>query len=236
MPQAPSQAPVSDGEVRYLLDYLSSHPDRPACRLTEYGEADAIFVFGRLSPLVAETAARLYRAGRAPRIIITGGLGKDSGKVLTENEVAEAILVGALCEYYGVPREALLLEMKATNGAQNAEFGLRLLTEKLGHRPRRLILVMHAAQLHRLTEQFHTVAGQQGYPSIAVQACPADMEEFNPADLQQRLELVDELERLRTWPGETWPETNLVKLRPQPVLPAHLLAIARQLERERPAA
>lgn len=59
-------------------------------------------------------AAELYAAGRAERIVLTGGVG--------EAGVAEAEVAAALAESLGVPRSALVLESRSTSTEQNARF------------------------------------------------------------------------------------------------------------------
>ncbi len=59
-------------------------------------------------------AVRLFEQGRAPVIVLTGGVG--------EAGVAEAEVAASLAEAQGVPRSALVLESRSTSTEQNAQF------------------------------------------------------------------------------------------------------------------
>ena len=88
------------------------------------GVFDAIVVLGcRVDPggvpshaleRRAEHAARLYREGRAPLVVVTGGVG-DHGP--SEASVAAGVLARA-----GVPRDAILIEDSSTSTWENARF------------------------------------------------------------------------------------------------------------------
>lgn len=86
---------------------------------TDYGRsADVIVVFGarvhadgRLSDALADrvrTGVDLYRAGRAPRLLFSGG--RDSGATLSEPEAMRAFAIEA-----GVPSEAIILDETGRN-------------------------------------------------------------------------------------------------------------------------
>jgi len=72
---------------------------------------------GRASPALARRAlhgARLWREGRAPRLVLTGGVGDHPP---SEAQVAADLALGA-----GVPASALSLEERSTSTAENARF------------------------------------------------------------------------------------------------------------------
>src|SRR5690242_9179500 len=77
-------------------------------------KADGIFVFGRYDWHVPETAAWLYTSGYGRYVMVSGGLGKDSGYLTTLSElpgvrVPEAAYLAILANsVYGVPTEALV--------------------------------------------------------------------------------------------------------------------------------
>lgn len=90
-------------------------------------------------------AARLYRAGKAPRVVVA------AGNLPWEPDVRpEAELIAELLVEWGVPRDALLLDTASRNTAENAantrtlmaQHGLRtgLLVTSAGHMPRALAL------------------------------------------------------------------------------------------------
>jgi uncharacterized SAM-binding protein YcdF (DUF218 family) len=140
--------------------YGALERQHPPVALAATPTADAIIVLGgavgqplppRLAPDLNAAAdrvlhaARLYHAGKAPRLIIAGGH-LPWGRVVRP----EAELIADLLVEWGVPRAALLLDTTSANTAENAanagalmrEHGLRtaLLVTSAGHLPRALAL------------------------------------------------------------------------------------------------
>ena len=124
------------------------------------GAADAIVVLGcgsaaRLARRV-ERGARLYRAGAAPLLLLSGG-GRGSEP---EAEVMRRLALAA-----GVPEAALLLESGSRNTWENAQESAHLLRLRgLG----RVVLVSDRAHLPRAALQFRLagldIAGRSGVP------------------------------------------------------------------------
>jgi uncharacterized SAM-binding protein YcdF (DUF218 family) len=99
-------------------------------------KADAIFILGSRTNVVAEYAAELYHKGLAPYVICSGGFGKDAPQdALPEAEVFAEILVNA-----GVPEDRIIKEPNATNTGENISFTEKLLQE-LGYEFHSFILV-----------------------------------------------------------------------------------------------
>ncbi len=76
---------------------------------------------GRPSPALerrVRTAVALWKAGRAPRIVMTGGVG--------ENPPSEAEAAARLAHALGVPESALVRESQSTTTAENAQFAARV--------------------------------------------------------------------------------------------------------------
>jgi uncharacterized SAM-binding protein YcdF (DUF218 family) len=116
-------------------------------RLPRPAPADAIVVpgaavrpDGTASPALARRAragAEAWRAGLAPRLVLTGGI--------VRHPPAEAVVAAAIARRLGVPEEALVLEIEARTTAENAR---RVAALGLG---RRVIVVtddFHAARCH----------------------------------------------------------------------------------------
>jgi uncharacterized SAM-binding protein YcdF (DUF218 family) len=93
-------------------------------------------------------AARLYRAGKAPWIVASGG-----NVPWRRREVPEAKLVAGLLEEWGVPRSAMLLEERSANTRQNAVNTRRLLVE---HGLHRVLLVTSAIHMPRALATFRS--------------------------------------------------------------------------------
>ena len=91
-------------------------------------KADCIVGFGNFNTDIARRAAELYHQGFAPKVLFTGGLGRNTEGLLPEPEAVRFAKVAMEC---GVPAEDILLEEKSTNTKENIEF-TRVLLEKEG--------------------------------------------------------------------------------------------------------
>ena len=104
--------------LQVIWDYLCLHqvPQK----------ADCIVGFGNFNTDIARRAAQLYLAGYAPKILFTGGLGRNTEGLLPEPEAVRFAKVAVSC---GVPAGDILLEDKSTNTRENIEFTRVLLAE-----------------------------------------------------------------------------------------------------------
>lgn len=128
--------------------------------------ADVIIVLGsqvnsggRAGPSLARRADRataLYRQGYADRIICTGGF--TSPGSVSEAQAACDRIVAA-----GVPREAMILEQRATSTEENAAFSAAIMREQ-GWRS--AVIVSDGYHLLRAVWMFQR-AGVEVYPSPA---------------------------------------------------------------------
>ncbi len=105
--------------LQILWDYLSLRQ--------EVQKADVIVGFGCYDDNVARRAAELYLQGYAPKILFTGGLGRNTTGLFTETE-AEKFAKVAISR--GVSAEDILLENKSTNTKENIHFTRALLEER----------------------------------------------------------------------------------------------------------
>lgn len=122
--------------LQILWDYLCLH------RKPE--KADVILGFGCYDENVARRAARLYLDGFAPKVLFTGGLGRNTCGRFARSE-AERFARVALD--MGVPEKDILLESKASNTRQNIEFSRALLEER--NIPHGRILGVHKPYMER---------------------------------------------------------------------------------------
>ena len=97
--------------LQVLWDYLGMH--QPPVK------ADCIVGFGNFNTNIARRAAELYLQGYAPKVLFTGGLGRNTEGMLPEPEAVRFGLVAMEC---GVPQEDLILEERSTNTKENIEF------------------------------------------------------------------------------------------------------------------
>ena len=125
---------------------VEPYPHRPAVELPA---ADAIVLLGGADDNRVWQAARLYHAGKAPLIIVTGGLVWD-GPARSDATVMQ-IQLRAL----GVPDHATLVENDSRNTRQNALFVAEL-AASLGIE--RVLLVTSAWHMPRATATFGRTA------------------------------------------------------------------------------
>ena len=107
-------------------------------------QADVIVGFGNFNTDIARRAAELYHQGYAPKILFTGGLGRNTEGLLPEPEAVRFARVAMEC---GVPKKDILLEDKSANTKENIEFTRQLL-EKQGI-PHDRILGVHQPFMER---------------------------------------------------------------------------------------
>lgn len=109
-------------------------------------------------------AARLFRAGKAPQILLTGGNLPWGGI-----EQPEADGMAELLEDLGVPKTALLLEGRSRTTEQNRDYSLPIL-HRLG--VKRILLVTSALHMPRAIRLFEAT-------DLTVVPAPADFEVFD---------------------------------------------------------
>lgn len=122
--------------LQILWDYLALHQ--------EPMRADVIVGFGCYDDNVARRAAQLYREGCAPKILFTGGLGRNTTGLFSTTEAEK---FAAVAMDLGVPREDILLETESTNTKENILF-TRALLEKT-QTPHERILGVHKHYMER---------------------------------------------------------------------------------------
>jgi len=104
--------------LQILWDYLGMH-QQPR-------KADCIVGFGNFNADIARRAAELYLQGYAPRILFTGGLGRNTSRLFTEPEAVRFAKAAMDC---GVPERDIILEARSTNTKENIDF-MREIFEK----------------------------------------------------------------------------------------------------------
>jgi len=163
-------------EVWLTASLERQYPDRD---VDSYPSAQAIVVLGgtihmpsgvhHASAIIDSSdrllmALRLYHAGKAPRVVLSGG----NNPVFTEKvpEQSEAEVMRSLLEEWGIPDSAIQVEGGSINTHENALFSYRLLA---GHGVRRIILVTSAMHMPRAAAAFRRAA-------FDVVAAPADFQ------------------------------------------------------------
>ncbi len=105
--------------LQILWDYMRLH------QLPQ--KADCILGFGNFNTDIARRAAALYLEGFAPKLIFTGGLGRNTDGLFSESEAVRFARVAMDC---GVPQADILLEDRSSNTKENILFTKALLEEK----------------------------------------------------------------------------------------------------------
>lgn len=90
-------------------------------------------------------AARLYKAGKAPVLILSGGL------AFAEGTISEAASMQTFLSDLGVPDAAMLLEERSVNTRENAQYTAKLMREK---GMQSLLLVTSALHMPRSARLF----------------------------------------------------------------------------------
>ena len=122
--------------LQILWDYL--------CLRQAPEKADVIVGFGNFNTDIARRAAELYHQGYAPRILFTGGLGRNTEGLLP---TPEAVCFARVAMECGVPRQDIILEDRSANTRENILF-TRAKLEELGI-PANRILGVHQPFMER---------------------------------------------------------------------------------------
>lgn len=105
--------------VKILWDYMNMH--------MEPEKADVIVGLGCYYEEIALRCAELYFEGYAPKILFSGGLGRNTKQMWVKPE-AERFASAAM--EAGVPEEDILLERRSTNSGENLLFTRELLKDR----------------------------------------------------------------------------------------------------------
>ena len=97
--------------LQVIWDYL--------CLRESLQKADCIVGFGNFNTDIACRAAELYHQGFAPKILFTGGLGRNTEGLMNEPEAVRFAKVAMEC---GVPEADIILEDRSTNTKENILF------------------------------------------------------------------------------------------------------------------
>lgn len=103
----------------------------------ELQPGDCIIGFGCINDDIALRCAQLCREGFAPKILFTGGLGRNT---LGRWNQSEAERFSFIAQQQGIPAQNILLENQSTNSAENILFSRKIL-EEAGLAQGRLICV-----------------------------------------------------------------------------------------------
>ena len=144
-------------------------------------KADCIVGFGCYNEDIALRCAELYHAGYAPKVLFTGGLGRNTKEMWTESEAERFARIAIAA---GVPEKDILIENRSTNSAENIIFTRELL-EKEG------IAVDHILGVHKPFMERRVMAAMGVYwPEVefTVTSRQVSLEEYIALSVQQGME------------------------------------------------
>ena len=197
--------------ARLAFAYLAERDALPA------EPCDAILGFGVFDLTLPRFCGELYVAGRACRIIFTGGRGAGSADLVGAE--ADAWFVALMQAYPRIPRDSIILENRSTDTGKNVSFTADLLAREhphllLGKGIRSVIAVAAPSRLRRvrLTLQHPhpalRVFGQHHAPSFE-----SEQALYASKGLDFVAHLAGELDRIIDYAERGW-------LRPEPFPPA----------------
>ena len=159
--------------VKVLWDYMRL--DMPLRK------ADCIVGFGCYNEDIAQRCADLYHEGYAPKVLFTGGLGRNTKELWTEREAERFARIAISA---GVPEEDILIENRSTNSAENILFTRELLD-------REQIPVWHLLGVHKPFMERRVMAAMGVYwPEVdfTVTSPQVSLEEYLALSVQQGME------------------------------------------------
>lgn len=171
-------------DLRVIWDYLRLN--------MEPEKADCIIGFGCINDDVAKRSAELYLDGYAPKILFTGGLGRNT---LGRWNKSEAERFCDIATELGVPRKDILIENKSTNSGENIDFSREVLAQN--NMTVSKILAVHKPYMER---RVFAALGKK-WPEVTVITASAniDMEDYIALTMKQGL---DEKEIIETIVGD----------------------------------
>lgn len=90
-------------------------------------KADCIIGFGNYNDDIALRASELYHQGYAPKILFTGGLGRNTVDLWTQTEAERFAEIAIQA---GVPSEDIIIENQSSNTAENILFAKEMLLSR----------------------------------------------------------------------------------------------------------
>jgi len=196
---------------------VACSPRPPAATPSSLPRADAIVVLGNRPPVDAEgrvrpelrrrveTGVRLWREGRAPLLVMTGGRAP-SGHV-------EAEVMRELAVELGVPHEAIRVEDRSRDTIENAGFTLAMLCDEHATRETRerceprLLVVSSPFHLPRASELFECAGARVVVAPTPLPDDPGYAETFTRSESFVRFAyaFVDPCDRARRARGQPAP-------------------------------
>ena len=171
--------------------------------------ADVIVALGTHDLRVAELAAELYHRGFGRTLVCTGGLAHAGDMLETPWEKTEAEMYADVAVRGGVPREAIQLETRATNTAENIRF-TRALLEERDWRPRAIVIAVKPFMQRRV---WATLAVEWPGMPATLASPKMELEEYFTAELPAEKVIpimLGDLQRLWIYGRKGWSAPQVV--------------------------
>lgn len=140
--------------LREITEYLFCEDELTA--------SDLILVFGGKRNERSDKAAQLFKAGLAPRIVISGGDKRETGE-------SEAEVLKRRCVELGVPEDAIITECNSVNTLENVKMSVAAIEELYGWK--KIGKVILVSSPHHLRRVKHTVAHHVPQ-TVSLLCCP----------------------------------------------------------------
>jgi uncharacterized SAM-binding protein YcdF (DUF218 family) len=171
--------------IENIVNFLAQ-----ATPVDELVPADAIFLFGSVNEKNAQHVGELFKKDKAPKIIISGGIGtakKDPSGFSSEAMYYQDILLGM-----GISDDFFILEEESTNSLENVLYSMEKIKE-LQMDVKSLILVAYPPLLRRAIATFN-----KQFPEINVVGSaysPIDKDLSDPIVIKRLLREVDKFDK-----------------------------------------
>jgi hypothetical protein len=188
--------------ARRTLAYLAATDPLPAA------PGDAIMGFGVFDLRLPVFCGELFRQGRAPRLIFSGGRGAGSGRLAAPE--ADAWRAALHQAYPDIPDTSVILENRSTHTAENIAFTADLLAREhpelaFGRGLRRLFIVASPSRLRRVGLTLAHL-----HPELTVIRClppfsfEAELAVYGLQGIDYLAHLAGELDRIVAYPARGW--------------------------------
>ncbi len=165
-------------------------------------KADVIIGLGSSDVRTADWCAKLYQEDYAPCILFSGGRGRITRDVSTENE---ADVYAERATKLGIPKEAILKDASATNTGENIRFSYELLKDN-NIVPRSIIIVTKPYMLRRAYATFMKQWPTENKPLVQCSAIDVSFSDYckdenYPFEYVTNV-MVGDLQRIREYPKQ----------------------------------
>lgn len=203
-----------------MTEFESKTFYRPLCviwdwlrRPSELKKCGCIVGFGNYNCDIGIRAAELYHEGYAPKVLFSGGLGRNTQGLQSKTE-ADSFAETAV--RYGVPECDILIENRSTNTAENILFTKQLL-ESNGIDTRCLIAVHQPFMERRIASAFDVTWKEVELLTTSYQCdIPTFFEHASSYGIGEKTvieEVVGDFQRMDLYAGKGWQSRQDIPLK-----------------------